>query len=321
VRGTLIRTARGDVAIEALTIGDLLVTASGERKPVRWIGHRRLDCSRYPEPSSVWPVCVVAGAFGEQTPARDLWLSPEHCVAAEGVFIPIRHLINGKTVVQRERASVEYWHVQLDDREVILAEGLPAESYGGVHRAFFANGGTVVEAYPDFRPVTTMRSALARVSAGTEIARTKTLLLERLEAFGYAITTDPGLHLLVDGNRVEPIQLGTMRFAFAVPAGRSEVRLRSRTFVPAHTMPESSDERLLGIAVKRLQLDGEDVALDDAAFFGADWTRLDGTPDITHRWTTGDARLPSNVRLVVLDLCVAGRYLLDPHDHALALFA
>lgn len=97
--------------------------------------------------------------------------------------------------------------------------------------------------------------------------------------------------------------------------------MKSRTFVPAHTMPESSDERLLGIAVKRLQLDGEDVALDDAAFFGADWHKLDGAPDIPHRWTTGDARLPSNLRLVVLDLCVAGRYLLDPPDHALARLA
>jgi len=191
VRGTLIRTARGDVAIEALTIGDLLVTASGERKPVRWIGHRKLDCSRYPEPSSAWPVCVVAGAFGERFPARDLWLSPEHCVAAEGVFIPIRYLVNGKTIVQRERASVEYWHVQLDAREVIFAEGLPAESYGGANPAFFANGGTVVDAYPDFRPGPAMRSTLARVCAGAEIARTKQRLLERLEASGYAVTTDP----------------------------------------------------------------------------------------------------------------------------------
>ncbi len=47
-------------------------------------------------------------------------------------------------------AEVEYHHIELDCHDVVLAEGLPAESYldtGG--RAGFA-GGAVIALYPDF---------------------------------------------------------------------------------------------------------------------------------------------------------------------------
>ncbi len=48
--GTLIRTARGDVAVEDLAAGDLVVTASGAHRPIRWIGHQQLDCRNHPRP-------------------------------------------------------------------------------------------------------------------------------------------------------------------------------------------------------------------------------------------------------------------------------
>ena len=59
-------------------------------------------CRRNHDPKSVWPVCVSAGAFGENKPSRDLWLSPGHNIAAEGVLMPIKALQNGKTIVQHQ---------------------------------------------------------------------------------------------------------------------------------------------------------------------------------------------------------------------------
>ena len=80
-------------------------------------------------PHDVWPVRVSAGAFGDAQPGRDLLLSPDHAVFLDGALIPIRYLINGRTVVQEFAAEVSYYHVELPEHSVILAEGLPCESY------------------------------------------------------------------------------------------------------------------------------------------------------------------------------------------------
>ena len=140
VTGTLIRVARGgrveDVAVEHLAVGDLAVTASGAHRPIRWIGHRAIDCAAHPAPHEVWPVRVLAGAFGAGLPERDLRLSPGHpvLVGADarcegGHLVPIMGLINGTSIARVAADAVTYWHVELDGHDILLAEGLPAESY------------------------------------------------------------------------------------------------------------------------------------------------------------------------------------------------
>ena len=60
---------------------------------------------------------------------RDLVLSPDHAVFADGVLVPVRHLVNGMTVVQQHVAALSYFHVELTAHAAIVAEGLPCESY------------------------------------------------------------------------------------------------------------------------------------------------------------------------------------------------
>ncbi len=134
-----------------LKIGHRVWTGAGTLQPIKWIGSRRVDCRRHPDPAKVWPVRVEANAFHESVPHRTLFLSPDHAVFAEGVLIPIKHLINGTTVVQKTNDEVTYWHVELERHDVILAEGLPCESYlNTANRGAFANGGNVVQMHPDF---------------------------------------------------------------------------------------------------------------------------------------------------------------------------
>jgi hypothetical protein len=122
--GTRILTDAGERAVEALRVGDAVVTLLGGRLArVRWIGQRRL---RGP---LAWPVRIAAHALGENQPRRDLLLSPDHAVHVDGALVPVRHLTNGGSVARCEVADVVYYHLELDRHEVVIAEGLACESY------------------------------------------------------------------------------------------------------------------------------------------------------------------------------------------------
>jgi T5SS/PEP-CTERM-associated repeat protein len=127
--GTAIETAEGPVAVEDLRLGQRLLTAEGTCEPIVWIGSRVVNCARHAAPETVWPVRVRAGAFGDAVPSRDLYLSPDYAVFVNDVLIPVKQLINGTSIAQVKRASVAYYHIELPDHSVILAEGLPVESY------------------------------------------------------------------------------------------------------------------------------------------------------------------------------------------------
>ena len=127
--GTKIRTTDGDVPVEELSVGARAVLAGGGTAPVIWIGHREVDFTGEPDPRAAWPVRVRAGAFGPGLPARDLYLSPDHAVFVDGVLVPVKHLIDGVAIVSEPRGSVTWWHVELPTHDVLLADGLPCESF------------------------------------------------------------------------------------------------------------------------------------------------------------------------------------------------
>ena len=149
--GTRIQTDNGPLAVEHLREGMRVATHRGAPAEIVWIGTRAINCSTHPRPAAVWPVRVRAGAFGRGKPSRDLFLSPDHAVFADGVLIPIQHLCNGRTIQQIEVARVTYYHVELPEHAVILAEDLPVESYLDTgDRANFRNGDGPVRLHPDF---------------------------------------------------------------------------------------------------------------------------------------------------------------------------
>ena len=310
-RGTRILTARGEVAIEALRIGDLAVTADGGLRPIVWIGHRRLDVLRHPDPLAVRPVRVSANAFGDGLPHRDLWLSPGHNVAWEGALMPISALINGVSVAQLERDHVEYWHVELDRHDIVVAEGLPAESYLDCgNRSAFTNGGAFIEAHPDFQPKHWAETCLPLVSEGPQVARTKARLLARLvraRSFGQPRGGRPYRRRRT-ARRTDPPLRDAARFRAA--ARRSGNRAALESVHSRATVAESADARELGLCVGRLQIDGLVLALDDDEPCGTGWRNAEFAGGrFSHRWTTGATPLVSGARIVIVDLAGIGCYL------------
>ncbi len=131
-------------------MGDLVQTASGGVRPIVWIGDRLLECRRHPRPDAVLPIRIAAGAFAPGIPSRDLLLSPDHAVFAAGCLVPVKYLVNGHSVAQTRRRRVHYFHIELDRHDIVLADGLAAESFLDTgNRAMFAGQG-VLALHPDF---------------------------------------------------------------------------------------------------------------------------------------------------------------------------
>lgn len=153
-RGTRIRTSRGEVKVEELAIGDLAITASGACKPVKWIGRRSYDERFCAGNHLIPPVRFEAGAITDGVPARALFVSPGHGMFVEGILVPAWRLINGVTITQEKHFRViEYFHVELDEHDILLAENCPAESFHGEeHRGQFHNAAEFHALYRDAVP-------------------------------------------------------------------------------------------------------------------------------------------------------------------------
>ena len=309
VAGTRIATARGAVAVEDLRVGDRVRTHGGGTAPVVWLGHRRVACARHPRPADVRPVRIAPHAFGPNRPARPLLLSPDHAVFVRGALIPVRYLLNGASIAQIASARVEYdrveydrveyWHVELPRHAVLLADGLPCESYLDTgNRAAFANAGPVIEAHPDFaRRVWTRDACAPLVTDGAALRAARTRLLARLLPLGYRITADPGLFLTCDGAPIDAAQAPDA-LCVTLPEGAARLTLHSRTSRPAELDPDSDDARPLGVALHALRLDGAAVPRDDARL-GAGWHAAEAA----WRWSDGagaiDVRGVRRVELLV----------------------
>jgi hypothetical protein len=127
--GTRILTARGEVPVESLAVGETVITAGGRPAPIRWIGRRTVDCASAAVPDSLRPVRIRAGAFGDGLPRRGLCLSPDHAVFQDGVLIPVRRLLTPPSIAAMPVARCTYYHVELARHDLLLAEGLAVESY------------------------------------------------------------------------------------------------------------------------------------------------------------------------------------------------
>ncbi|MBS0983057.1 Hint domain-containing protein [Gluconobacter cerinus] len=150
--GTLIATPDGgERLVEDLAIGDLVLTASGETRPIRWIGRRTYDPIFAYGNRDILPVLFQAGSLGHGLPRRDLRVSPLHAMMLEGYLIPALHLINDLSILQIEKPSeIRYIHIELESHDVLLAEGAPSESFlDDNSRGMFHNAGEYDDLYPE----------------------------------------------------------------------------------------------------------------------------------------------------------------------------
>jgi hypothetical protein len=285
--GTQISTPGGEVPVEQLQVGDLVLTAQNGPRAIKWFGHGKVLATRG-QRSAATPVIVRKGALADNVPNRDLRVTKAHSLYIDDVLIPVEFLVNHRTILWDDRAQeVEIYHVELDSHDVLIANGAPAESYrDDGNRWLFhnANAGGHLPPQDPYVPVLT---------GGPVVDAAWRRLLDRAGPRSLApLTEEPDLHLVIDGARVDPEYRRGSLYGFRLPCSPKNVVIASRVGVPSE-LGIARDPRSLGVALRQVAVrQGGKFML-----FDADDDRLTvgfhaHEADCNLRWTDGCAALP-----------------------------
>jgi hypothetical protein len=137
--GTRIATRKGQVMVEALRVGDRVMTRDHGYQVIRWLGARRLGAAELQANPSLQPILIRKGALGPACPAYDTLVSPQHKMliktsslqylfGEEEVLVPAKLLLGLPGVETQCRSSVTYLHILFERHEVVMANGAWSES-------------------------------------------------------------------------------------------------------------------------------------------------------------------------------------------------
>ena len=199
--GTHIRTDKGDIPIEQLAIGDRVVTLDRTAKPVKWIGNRTYSSVAAGETQNIVPIMIRRGALGRNMPTKDLYVSPRHALFFDDVLVEVAHLVNGESIVRCPHIEpVRYLHIELNEHDVVFAEGAPSETFVDCDsRVLFHNAPEFAELYPADQPQRWMFCA-PRVDTGPVLEQIHRVIDARAGLASGDAEVRPGpLHGSLDG--------------------------------------------------------------------------------------------------------------------------
>lgn len=280
LRGTLILTGHGEVPVEELREGDRVATRFGGLRRIAWIGTQSFD-ARFAGAKAA-PIRFAPGSLGQGMPHSDLFVSPGHAILIQGglagdVLAHAAALVNGATITQpAPRGTIDYFHLDLDGHDCVLANGAWAETYfEDRNRDMFHNAADFHARFPGREPMRQETCLPILTAAHPDLPA----LRERLAP------APDAPHLLADGHAIALTPVGPDTWQAAIPEGTARLRLRSPTFRPP------GEARTLGLMVRALALDGAPLAPE-----GEGWH----APEPGWTWTDGNAALPARAGLLTV---------------------
>src|SRR5262249_18114285 len=186
--GTRVRTPDGEVAVETLKRGDLVLTANGRAAPVVWIGRSTVS-TLLADPLRVLPIRITASALSAGVPSRDLLVSSNHAIRLDDVLIQAGALVNGLSIVRETQVpqTFTYYHIELDDHSLVLAENTPAETFiDNVDRFGFDNWEEHEALYPEGKPLVEMPYPRAKAHRQVPRAIRERLAVRASKIYGEA---------------------------------------------------------------------------------------------------------------------------------------
>jgi len=188
LRCTRICTPDGSKPVELLLIGDKVLTADGQSRAVRWLW-RQTVVTAFVDELRAYPIRIMADALDEKVPQRDLFLSPDHAILLDGCLVQAGALVNDTTIVRVRNPEPKfvYYHIELEDHALILAEGVASETFvDNVTRRRFDN-------YADYEAMygqdalAILEMDVPRAKSARQLPR---LIRERLAASSAAVLAD-----------------------------------------------------------------------------------------------------------------------------------
>ena len=313
LRGTRIDTPQGEIAVEDIVPGTLVLTRSGTVRPVRWVGTSRHSGLFLGQDRA--PVRIRAGALADGVPCRDLWVSPDHSLAIGNVLVHAGLLVNGATITQEATLDeVAYYHLDLGSPDLVMSDGAWTESYAEQNnRTRFHNVAEFEAAFLG-HAATFQQLCLPQILCGDPaLMPIRAAIDARIAPGERQIATCPDIHLLVDGARHDPSEESEGAWVFTVAPSQS-MRLRTRASSPL-MLGLNADPRRLGFRLHAVEIEGETFSIRLEA---ADALLSEGAYEAEQgfTWTNGDLRLPVLLPGRALRVTIRGHglgaYLVEP---------
>ncbi|QEE86989.1 hypothetical protein EOV40_014820 (plasmid) [Acetobacter oryzoeni] len=330
--GSLIQTPSGTTSIENLTVGDDVVSyVDGVATPrrVTWTGQAHCNVRAHlPDDEAGYPVRILKDAISNGVPFKDMLITAEHCLFFDGQFVPVRMLVNGRSIFfDKSITSYDYYHIETEAHSIIMADGMLTESYLDTgNRSAFLQKGNVVSigrsrnlSWDDAAvPLTVSRETIEPLFRKIEKRADKAGFAIHTEA--RSLTNESNLHLTTNtGAIIRPARHSNGRVVFMIPDGVESVRIVSNASRPCDVIgPFVDDRRQLGVLVGTITLFESHRTrmltdhLHDAQLSG--WNNVE---EGTMRWTSGNAllplgeRAPGTLALMAIEVRAAGPYVLD----------
>ncbi|WP_025822675.1 Hint domain-containing protein [Asaia astilbis] len=325
LEGTLIRTPRGEQAIETLNVGDSVFVyhrGQEEIQRVGWIGHRQID----EEMTSTfgptqYPVRIKAHAFAENVPYKDLLVTPEHCLFIDGALVPARMIVNNKTIYHDQKLKTyQYFHIETNTHSVVSADGMLCESYLDTGNR---DGLTTRNADAPLTSVNETDVAERKMAARLEVLRSfvEPIWRRLAQRAGIEPTSkthhnpEPVVHLCTEaGERILPTRISDARYVFTVPGDAEIVYLCSQSAKPSEQIgPFVDDRRELGVLVGDVNLfSPQGSTAIDVRYFLKHARGWHAVKPEQRRWTNGRGVLPigasSGSRVLSVQILAAGSH-------------
>lgn len=294
--GTQLQGPAGCVGVEDLSAGHkILGYTDGQERAygiVQVQVAHGITLPGFPDDEAGYPVRILKDAIADGVPARDVVLTPDHCLFFEDKFIPVSLLINRLSIFyDRSYSSYKAYAVQTEPHAVLIAESLLVAS--------------ALPPCPHNRhwhtrtdmPVVTDREVVELLYYRLK-ARAESLGLESL--FHHPdLTKDHDLKLITPkGQFISKVMEKDNVLTFMLPSDVHEVHLSSRASRPVDVIgPFTQDKRYLGVHI------GDVILLDVrkhkkiTAHLDNELTGWHPSESDEGRWTDGHAHLPIKGRL------------------------